>query len=482
MTDDQSEAREADGGVDRDLILDLNFVPSWARKPPSQGSYRAYDDDDGPRSRDVGRRRDARPPRGGARPDRDRPRSGERRAPGPPRSDERRPPRDARPTGPATGPAGPTRDRAPARYDQSRPAPYERPTLPPVSVRFLPEQRQLAALIRQISGSRRAYPLMELASLLLNQPGGCFVRFQVDGDARDCCFHQCKVCRSLALDEGEALQHLLQEHVEEFFTQETITREPAAGNFVCVAKCGLSGTLLGPPNHHSYAERVREVQASRYPGMSLEDYRARIVMSHDAEDIERWKQESATQTVYRLKRDGAEAAAMTWGEAEAHLRAHCMGTAVARTKRAVVPEAVARKITDRGLRAVARNEWQHEQTFPLQLSFALRAAFRHKHMFMFKAGPGKGINFVTAVQPTPLDPAHAIESIRDVLTYLQAHPGCTREQLVESLRPGVDINSEEGKALLAPLYWLIDRGHIIEFFNGTLSVPLGRHQDEPPAE
>jgi hypothetical protein len=25
---------------------------------------------------------------------------------------------------------------------------------------------------------------------------------------------------------------------------------------------------------------------------------------------------------------------------------------------------------------------------------------------------------------------------------------------------------------LQPLHWLIERGHILEFFNGTLSVPL----------
>lgn len=466
QADNQQDPRESDGGLDRDLILDLNFVPSWARKPPTAKLYGAYDDDAGPR------RRDSKRPRNAARPDRDRPPRSDRRPPA--RADERRRPREQ-----GEPAAEPARVQAPARHDRYRPPEEDRPTLPPITVRFLPEQRQLAALIRQIAASRRAYPLMDLATFLLNQPGGCFVRFQVRDDARDCCLYQCKYCRSIALDEAEAMQHLLQEHVDEFFTKETVTGEAAAGNFVCVARCGLSNVLLGPPNHHSYAEKVREVHAARYPDMSLDDYRARITMSHQPEDIERWKLESATRTVYRLKNAGEAAAAMTWGEAETYLRQHAMGSAIVRTKRAAVPEPIARKITERGLRAIARNEWQHEQTFPLQLSFALRAAFRHKHLAMFKAGPGKGINFVTAVQPAPLDPTHAIDSIRDVLVFLQEHPGCTREQLVESLRPGADTNSEEGKHLLAPLYWLIDRGHIIEFFNGTLSVPLSRTHDAP---
>ncbi len=480
MADEDINAQEAAvHGADRDLVLDLNFVPNWARKPPSSGQYRAFDDDDERGGGDRGRRREGRRP-GGPRPggggDRERSRGDGGR--GGPRPDGRRDSRDrgeGRPRAPSGAEAG--RSERPERPER-RPDDFrESIELPPVTVRFLPEQRQLAALIRQIGVSRRAYPLMDLAVLLLNQPNGCFVRFQVEAGAHDLFLYECKLCHFLALDHDEARRHVLQGHVDDFLVKETVQRDPATGNFVCVAKCGMSGALLGPPNHHSYAEAVREVHAARYATLPMEEYRARIVMSHAPEDIERWKQESSVQTVYRLKNGGETAAAMTWGEAEAYLNEHGVGDTIARAKRAVVPEEIARKIADRGLRAVIRSEWQHEHAFPLQLSFALRAAFRHKRMFLFKAGAGRGINFVTAIQPAPLDPAHAIDSIHDVLTCLRDHPGYTREQLVESLRPGADMASDEVKTLLAPLYWLIDRGHIIEFFNGTLSVPLGKHHD-----
>jgi hypothetical protein len=85
------------------------------------------------------------------------------------------------------------------------------------------------------------------------------------------------------------------------------------------------------------------------------------------------------------------------------------------------------------------------------------------------------VNFVTAVEPVPLDPSVAIPSIKEVLSYLRENPGCTRQQMVQALRPEAEADSDDVKALLQPLYWLVDRGHIIEFFNGTLSVPLGRH-------
>jgi hypothetical protein len=32
--------------------------------------------------------------------------------------------------------------------------------------------------------------------------------------------------------------------------------------------------------------------------------------------------------------------------------------------------------------------------------------------------------------------------------------------------------------VISPLRWLIERGHVIEFFNGTLAVPMGRPRQE----
>ncbi|HEY5654149.1 MAG TPA: hypothetical protein VIR63_07270, partial [Pontiella sp.] len=62
----------------------------------------------------------------------------------------------------------------------------------------------------------------------------------------------------------------------------------------------------------------------------------------------------------------------------------------------------------------------------------------------------------------------------EVLMFLKENPGSTRQHLIEVLYPSLDPKSKEAKDALQPLSWLIERGHIIEFFNGTLSVPLGR--------
>lgn len=93
-------------------------------------------------------------------------------------------------------------------------------------------------------------------------------------------------------------------------------------------------------------------------------------------------------------------------------------------------------------------------------------------MHVFRAG--KQMEFITATAPAPLAPESAIESISEVLRYLQEHPGCTRQLLVEGLRPGASTDEATARDILAPLGWMIERGHIIEFFNGTLSVPQSR--------
>ncbi|HAS81535.1 MAG TPA: hypothetical protein DCS43_02355, partial [Verrucomicrobia bacterium] len=61
----------------------------------------------------------------------------------------------------------------------------------------------------------------------------------------------------------------------------------------------------------------------------------------------------------------------------------------------------------------------------------------------------------------------------DALLFMKKHPGCTRKDMVTALRPDADPESDEVKALLQPIHWLVAKGHIIEFFNGTLSIPMG---------
>jgi hypothetical protein len=483
MSGDKNSAKRGDEvKVDEDLILELNFVPQWARKPPSEPTY--FDDrgaGGGPRRSHRDKRH--RPQRDGARGrDRDR-RYGAKR-----RDDQReggrgrrppRPPAGGRDTGypppsPAatdTGRPGPSYDRPGPSYGRSPRREQFDPS--PVMVSFLPKPKGLSFVVHRIHSSRRAFPLTDVAGVFLSNPDYCEVKVEARRGAERARVYQCKTCRMVALTREQLASHILGAHTEEYFVKEEVVGEAPAGAFVCVAKCGLSGVLLGPPNHHSYAEKLQEVHRARFGGMPLEEYRSHVEMVREQEAVDRWKEESRKQVRYRLKEstDG-ESEMMTWTAVEAHMQEIVVPSLVFEGHRAVLPMETARDMEDPKLREAIRHAWRRESHSPRSLPFALRGAFKHMHLHVFKVGQGN--IFVCSVPPIALDPSHAVATIGEVLKHLQAHPGCTRRDMVDVLRPGAGPDSDEVAELLQPLSWLIEKGHIIEFFNGTLSVPLGR--------
>lgn len=411
----------ADRPDSKDHVFELNFVPQWARKPAGEGHYRQKD------YRDEGRT--------------ERPR----------RPQQDRQPRPERPRAP----------QAPAKEL-------------PLQVTFLPEQKRLASLVRQIHHSRRAYPLMDLANLLIHDAAGYLVKIEVEKNAEDFKLYQCKRCKAVATSKERMEQHVAANHLSDLYEKEEIETEPPAGQFTCVARCTKTGTLLGPPNHHSYAGKLNELHQSRFAHLSLEEFKRSIETVQDEALIEQWKQENTKKTVYQLKSDPA-AEPVDLRKAELGFMKK-IPALYEETPRAIVPAKVAQGIEDRDITHAIRSVWAKESHFPLTMSFSMRAAFRHMHLHLFKAGK---INFVTHIKPRPILPDETIDSIAEVLLFLKDHPGSTRGNLLEVLHPSIDPNSKAAQEALQPLSWLVERGHIIEFFNGTLSVPLGHRSRRP---
>ncbi len=415
----------------RDVILDLNFVPQWARKPPGESHYSRKE-----HSYEERPRRDS---RGGAR------REGRR---------------DERPRRPRRNDSEPREPLRPRREPVKE---------LPVSVSFLPEQKRLASLVRQIHHSRRAYPLMDLANLLIQDTQGYLVKVECNKGADEIELFQCKQCKAIASSEEIIRQHIMSSHLTDFYDKEEVETDPPSGNFPGVARCTKTGILLGPPNHHSYIEKLNELHQSRFPHLSLDEYKAYVEVVKDEALIEQWREESRKQTLYRLKSD-PEAEPVDARKAEAAF-AREVPDLFESVHRAILPAKAAQKLEDRDLVHAIHQVWTKESRFPLTMSFSMRAAFRHMHLHLFKAGK---VNFVTHIKPNPVDPAATVANIAEVLMFLKENPGSTRMHVLEVLHPSLDPKSKEAKDALQPLSWLIERGHIIEFFNGTLAVPLGR--------
>jgi hypothetical protein len=486
-----------------EVLLDLNFVPEWAREPATRNPYAEFSGGgrdrggDHPGSgRGPFRDRGARPDRGGG----GRHERGVRRngRDGPPRGrggEDRgfRGGEDAASVRPAGGPHR-------GRTGGPRPSPELA-----CDISFLPDRRGLGAAVHRIQSSRQAYPLAQLAHMFLSRPTLYLVKIEQRPPRRAAPpggsaaperppLFQCAICQAVFTARDAAERHAAAAHVEHFFTVEEAAGDPPTGQFVCVARCPRSGRLLGPPNHHGFNEALTELHAERFSHLPLTEYRATLEMAHEPEAIEQWKQEYARRRVYRRKPeagpadpapsadagDGAAAEPGTgapsadsppvkWADVRVFLRERAPGL-IRETRRAVVPAPAAAEMSDPALRRLVREAWTREDRFPFSLMLALRPALRHMGMHFFKAG---AVSFVTAQHPSPIKPEYAVPTIRHALDYLVAHPGATRAQMRHDLFPGRPDDDPECVELERDLRWLVDKGHVIEFFNGTLSVPRG---------
>lgn len=497
--EEEKPVEQDNGGI----TLDLNFAPSWARTSPDANIQRyqneRYDDIDEGRERSGGREggRERRPRR-----DFD---DRERRKP------DRRPPRREFDRGPRSedmprreshaavadlsGGARMPRGERPERREFRSPRPEFSPL--PLEIRVLPEQKALGAVIRRIQTSHRAFPLRDIAWLFLDNPASCLVRVEPLKDQQLPLF-QCKVCGMPALSEDEVRTHIVNRHMDDFFDVEEVSCDPPTGSFVCVARCGLSGVLLGPPNHHSFNTKVHEMLRTRYPNMSEETYRSRIEMVRDSEVIEQWRQACTKKKIYRRKgaaptvaepeptgaeiqtenADGAapaeeepapKAPPMERDVAELVFMREILPEQIASVRHLICTAAVAMQTTSRPLYYAFKDTLNRERRFPASLFFALRGAFRHRKLYLFRVNDAKGPDFVMLKSTVPLDPEHTVQTLRDVLIFVNAHPSCTKMEMVTALAGGDEAKIKE---ILVQLAWLVEKGHVVEFYNDVLSGPL----------
>ncbi|MCX7819223.1 MAG: hypothetical protein N2652_08455 [Kiritimatiellae bacterium] len=464
-----------------DLLLHLTFVPSWARRPPTEyGSTEAASTAD-----------ENALPAGTDEPETER-RHGERRPPPRQRRDYRRgherstgaPPRQSEPR-PRDAGRSPRSTRE--RRDEARP--QLRPPLP-LSIAFLPERHSLSVVAHRIQASHRAYPLLQLAEFFLSRPEFHLVRIEVAPSApspndpdrpAEVTLFQCAECGVVYSTAGAAQAHVVESHAEVWFETRELSEEPPPGQFTCVARCPFTGRLIGPPNHHSFASAVTEAAAGagRERKMTVAEYQLQLEMVRDPAAIEQWRHEYAHRRAY-FRRDQSPAEPLSWAEARRTLELELAPTRVKSVSRAIIPGRIAEQINDPGIRASLRAAWHKEQRFPHTMMDALRPALRHMRLHFFKTDGHH--TYVTAIRPCPLAPDHAVAPIREALTYLAAHPGIHREAVAADVLRERAHDSAARTELFGHIAWLVERGHVIEYFDGSLAVPAVHRGGHGPAE
>lgn len=426
-------------------LSDLDLTPDWARSEP--GSVRVNKTDrhsggrkerGGGRSGSGGRARTSRSS-GGQGQRRDRDRKGGR---------DDRPVRTSK-----------------AVSSTPRPAPRSRPA--PVKVSFLPERKGLGIVVRRIRNAKKAFALPDIAALFLSKPEYYLLKLEVEGGSQLRLF-QCSLCGEIFRTVASAHEHVFEAHADNFFDIETVADDPPTGNFPCIAKCGISGELIGPPNHHTYREKLLALHAAHCPDMPLRDYESRIVTLADEELVEKWKESASLRTQYRPK-DQNESDPIDSKSARTQILENHAPKLVKSGRRFVMPAPTAWNTGDDEIMVAFKLAWNREKKFPLTLIHALRPALRHMKLHVFKLGAKK--TFVTAVEPTPIDPADSISPIKEGLQFIKENPGCKRDDLARAMAGGEHKSEEEIEKIIKSIHWLVDCGHLTEFADGSLLLP-----------
>ncbi len=442
---------------------DLKFLPDWLKE--SAPVANRYADFAGEPDRPPRRDRDERGPRG----ERKGHPSGERRRPrpgGPPRGDKgpRGPKREGGGKGPRRDARGPREDRAP------RPEPVSPAA---VKLEFIPEPAAVVAIAKQIKATHRAYALFGTARLFLDKLDRHRVRVTSEDPAKP--LYQIgdgPVSLDRALVERDAFRVLK----GKYYAEEVQEGEPPKGNFANVARLRTSGLFLGPTNHHSYQPALRRIYEERYARrMSFADFQAREVeVLKDEQAINDWKEQARRTTTWKTTQEAESKTFKTLAEVEAHFRATYLPQEIKAGPSFEANGAVVRAPGDRALGLTLQKAGQAQHAFPQDIVNAMRPVFTEAGLHFFKHR--KRIVYVSTVRPQRYPEGQpARDQVLAILRAIEAAPRCTRQDLARQIigeHFEAPEKTEEKTALAADLHYLLVAGHVIEFSDGKLDLPL----------
>ena len=477
--------------TDQPSSLDLRLTPDWLKESEPINRYADYEGD-ASEDRISNRRRDRRE---------DRPR---RHNPG----DRGRKDHEQRRSGAGRAPRTQATPRAgDASGAGSRSFRSEQPYLgrdeqalqqiepAPVQVDFLPEERAFSKIIQQIKQGHTSYPLFGLARMFLERPERHRIRIRsLDNNTM---LYQFGDRGPVSMDPATLERTAFNQKKDDFYETEIVEKEPVKGNFASVARCSLSGKLLGPTNYHTFQSALRSLYEQRFSRrMSFEDYRRTIEIVTNAEAVNQWKEEARKTVTYRTKAAEEPVAFENIGAVEQHFRTHYLSTVVKPCLAGEISGETGRHLPDRRLIAAIRKARDRENRFPAQIAGALRHGLNQAGLHVFKHK--KRILYISTVRPQLFDPNQAPVSagLAAVLAVLKSYPKITRKQLAEKIlakslgekaKDETTPEYQQAKAsLVTDLIWLAKAGHVIEFADGTLDLPLPPKTPElktkPPTE
>ncbi len=383
--------------------------------------------------------------------------------------------------------------------------------MPEINISLTPDEKGVESLARQIKITARAYPLFDIARLILQKPERYSVGFSVKKNAEGKPVQPLFLCAlddTLWLSEEEAVAHVLNKHFGTFYQAERTATEPPKGKYTFVAQCGMSGVILGPPNYHDYQNQLRKLHSERFARMPFEAFKSRVRIVSDEAVVKKWIEDRSFKTEYvalnvpePLRLDSREAV-------EKHFRETHKDNIIKQVESHTLNGNAARNLRSPSLTWLVRQAWEDQKRFPLQLATTLSQQFASLGLQFFKVN--KTVTHVSVARPHYLDleTTPVSEGVRRIVDFINAHSKTTRRKLMEALAPAprptpktvIEISpsgiteapapvqqaqaaeaapqpapaaaepSAEQTAVISDLHWLIHQGHVIEFADGRLET------------
>lgn len=442
-------------------LLDLKLLPAWVKEPRATQHYEHYKEKEGPtelRSRDRGDRHKDRPFRS-------RERRGQTQKP---RSqpDRRHGGKMPKKGGARRRDSDGARDRRPSdRVERAAPKPFEG------TIRFLPRQNVLENVVAQIKSGSVAYSLFVLARLFLEKAGRYEVRLAAKAEAP---IFQLGEEGDVSVDREFLERNAFRFAQRDFYQVNVAESDPIKGNFSNVARCRLSGTLLGPTNHHAYQPQLRSLYEQRFSRrMSFADYQRQIDIVSDPAMVERWKEEARKITTYTTLREETPLTFSSAAETERHFRSHYFPALVRSVQDVTVGGTSSRSLPDRILNRAIEAAWARETRSPSDVMQELASRFRQNGLHIFRHR--RGMLFVSPIRVRAFvhEQAGVSPLVNAILEAVSATAGINRKQLFETLTGNGPSEDTEPRrlALASDLRWLINEGYVIEFNDGSLDRP-----------
>src|SRR5882724_2721556 len=455
-------------------LLDLKFLPAWVKEPGATNHYDHYTGVEAPaelRSRDRGGRDKGRAFRSGER-------RGQTRHPGS-KLESRPRGRTLKAQGPGRRDSDQAKNRRSADHvARAESKPFEG------TIHFLPRQNVFENVVTQIKSGSVAYSLFVLARLFLEKPGRYEVRLTAKAEAP---LFQLGEDGGVSVDQEFLERNAFRFAQRDFFQVNVVESDPIKGSFSNVARCRLSGTLLGPTNHHSYQPQLRSLYEQRFSRrLSFVDYQRQIEIVSDPAVVERWKEEVRKVTTYTTLLEQTPLTFSSAAEAERHFRSHYFPTLVRSVQDVTVGGTSSRSLPDRILNRAIEQAWVRETRSPSNMMQELAGRFRQNSLHIFRHR--RGMLFVSTIRVRAFVHEHAGVSplVNAILEAVSVTAGINRKQLFETLTGnGASENAEPHRlALASDLRWLINEGYVIEFNDGSLDRPRmkSRPQEAVPAE